>query len=752
MAKQTINTGTAPNTGTGDALRIAFTKANQNFAELYTAVEGIPTNTNQLTNGSGFITASALSGYALTSQIPDVSNFITLGDIPPIPADVSDLTDMQGLLGQGGGNIFDENGVLQLPEGGSIAEGVVTENPTIELTPANPEVESQKLIIKGGFGGFFNSENGITIATYNLRVTSGNNTYFEVYSQYPGETFYWWVDGYSPGQEFSPDNGQITFDEFGYANIVFTVNDDTVPLRIYVADTLYNAYQNNKGAVSVTINEAVVPDLYHLHLTTGDLQETSIFLGTDEHNVRTKIDGSIDLTSYDYDAESIYRLNFKNNVLRISSTNNEGDEDLYIKAEDDLYLDALDDDIHIRASDDIRLRPGYDFADDNVGYELRFTDGGTLIFYNGNEGNDYGYIRMYSDGEGGLRNLAFEGDQNVVIATDNENHSWTFDRDGDLTLPRGTGKINASVSDGIGLQVEATLDFEIKVNDGQGGANIWSFAGNDITFPDGTVQTTAYTGVIADIVNNTSAEIRVGSNSYEVEFIGRVSNGFGDAPGATLTVTEIINGTITDGMTIYGNGLPEEGWTLTFSSDIMEPQGSGGPGNYLLNGANYLTPSQSFNNSVFVDTKVWSFGLDGVLTLPEGGDIKDHTGVSQTANRAEGEWSIPPGTNQVGFEVPPNGTYTMWVRANIPNGILVWNATATVTNANVPAIGQQFAWNYTDGGSPLILTSLPNQIRGTAGAISTDGTYAGTTSNRFVFDITNNTQAPQTVYWGYTKV
>ena len=35
MAKQTINTGAAPNDGTGDTLRVAFTKTNNNFTELY---------------------------------------------------------------------------------------------------------------------------------------------------------------------------------------------------------------------------------------------------------------------------------------------------------------------------------------------------------------------------------------------------------------------------------------------------------------------------------------------------------------------------------------------------------------------------------------------------------------------------------------------------------------------------------------------------------------------------------------------
>ena len=36
MAKQTINIGTAPNDGTGDPLRTAFDKVNDNFTELYT--------------------------------------------------------------------------------------------------------------------------------------------------------------------------------------------------------------------------------------------------------------------------------------------------------------------------------------------------------------------------------------------------------------------------------------------------------------------------------------------------------------------------------------------------------------------------------------------------------------------------------------------------------------------------------------------------------------------------------------------
>lgn len=38
MAKQTINLGTAADTKSGDPLRTAFTKTNQNFDELYASV------------------------------------------------------------------------------------------------------------------------------------------------------------------------------------------------------------------------------------------------------------------------------------------------------------------------------------------------------------------------------------------------------------------------------------------------------------------------------------------------------------------------------------------------------------------------------------------------------------------------------------------------------------------------------------------------------------------------------------------
>jgi hypothetical protein len=94
----------------------------------------------------------------------------------------------------------------------------------------------------------------------------------------------------------------------------------------------------------------------------------------------------------------------------------------------------------------------------------------------------------------------------------------------------------------------------------------------------------------------------------------------------------------------------------------------------------------------------------------------------------------------------------MWMRGNIPTGIVVWNATVSVTNTNVPVVGTQYGWYYAGGGpggsDTLVLNSIPAQIVGTAGNIST-ATVSTTTANVFTFSITNNSGSSCTVNYGY---
>ena len=81
MAKSVIGTGATANDGTGDTLRAAGVKINDNFTELYTAL------------GDG--TTLAVATVATTGAYSDLSG------TPTIPADLSDLTDTSTLLFDG---------------------------------------------------------------------------------------------------------------------------------------------------------------------------------------------------------------------------------------------------------------------------------------------------------------------------------------------------------------------------------------------------------------------------------------------------------------------------------------------------------------------------------------------------------------------------------------------------------------------------------------------------------------------------
>ena len=147
----------------------------------------------------------------------------------------------------------------------------------------------------------------------------------------------------------------------------------------------------------------------------------------------------------------------------------------------------------------------------------------------------------------------------------------------------------------------------------------------------------------------------------------------------------------------------------------------------------------------------WQFDRTGNLTLPAGGSVTFPDSSSQTTayKRNTGSWTVATGSDSYSFTVPENGTYVMWVRGNIPNGIITWNATATVTNTNVPVLGQQFAWNYTGGGTPLEITAIPDQFVGTPGVIVSSNPSVSSTTNQFRFTINNTSGTAQTVYWGY---
>jgi len=128
------------------------------------------------------------------------------------------------------------------------------------------------------------------------------------------------------------------------------------------------------------------------------------------------------------------------------------------------------------------------------------------------------------------------------------------------------------------------------------------------------------------------------------------------------------------------------------------------------------------------------------------------TTANNTISKNTSSWTVATGTNTYSFTVPPSNTYQLWVDCNIPNGILAWSATATITNTNVPVVGAQYAWVYTGGGSPIDFTSIPNQFVGTSNTIVRSSVAPSATTNRFDFGINNTSGGNITVRYGYITI
>jgi len=150
----------------------------------------------------------------------------------------------------------------------------------------------------------------------------------------------------------------------------------------------------------------------------------------------------------------------------------------------------------------------------------------------------------------------------------------------------------------------------------------------------------------------------------------------------------------------------------------------------------------------------WTFDNTGNLTLPGNTfavNYANNTPVD-VVTRFESFWTVPVGNSTQSFTVSPNNTYNMWVEGNIPNGIIVWNATATITKTNVPVAGAQYAWVYSGGGTPIDFTSIPNQFVGTANTIVRSNVAPSATTNRFDFGINNTSGGNVTVRYGWIQI
>jgi hypothetical protein len=178
-------------------------------------------------------------------------------------------------------------------------------------------------------------------------------------------------------------------------------------------------------------------------------------------------------------------------------------------------------------------------------------------------------------------------------------------------------------------------------------------------------------------------------------------------------------------------------------------------------GGFYTWANTNFGTSSYSNTNANALlSSNTISTINTTGNVSVGGNLAVTGNvtgpnltsKTTGSWTVATGTNTYSITVPASGTYQIWVRGSIPNGIITYVATAVVTNTNVPVVGAQYAWVYNGGGTPIDFTSIPNQFTGTGNTIVRSSTAPSATTNRFDFGISNTSGSSQTVYWGYVTL
>jgi len=385
----------------------------------------------------------------------------------------------------------------------------------------------------------------------------------------------------------------------------------------------------------------------------------------------------------------------------------DGDDLLISWDDEELILRSVNGDVQLEADDDVEVRSGYDFGTGVYGGRWIFNNNGEFQGIPQDTANsseyDGGYIQFVgnSSGDGGgyttLQLIPDEtvvsGQQYLIIDPTGGGHihiraGGTQDNsDAQLFL----GGENSYVSVGAGINPPVTITAN---------SQIWTFDVNGDFAAPGDISATG---------NVTGANLIGSATIY-----GNVDLVLGNIANASATKTRI----------------------TSFNANSYIQTGNGTVGS---TGNIVFAPYSDSTEKVVINTATGDLTAAGNIT------------ATNLPTKFSGSWTVLTGNSTQSFTVDGNHTYQMWVEGNIPNGIIAWNALVTVTNTNVPVLGQQFAWNYEGGGNLLLLTSIPDQIVGTAGTIS-NAAPAVTNTNVFSFGINNASGNTITVDYGWIRI
>jgi hypothetical protein len=413
----------------------------------------------------------------------------------------------------------------------------------------------------------------------------------------------------------------------------------------------------------------------HIHMTSGNLYATELFLGSDNLYVKLANTGNVVINSNDGNSSNA--------------------------------MWTFDTDGNLTTPSNLVIGPGTGSGSRIFQYD----EGLEIVGEGANSVVLMGWTANTSAPDSVATiamNYPSGGEGNILIAVGNNATTvnyWLFDNTGNLTLPGNTFTVNYANGTAV------SLGGNVQSNIANGNSNV------NIATSNGNV-------TIAAVGNTTMTVTGTGAN---ITGTANISGNINTAGQLSAT------GNITTSGNFVGNGAALTNVTVNIA------------GNIVGTSSNVTLVAGSYN---------WTFDNTGNLTLPGNTfavNYANNTPVD-AVTRFSGTWTVPTGNSTQSFTVGSSETYQMWVDCNIPNGILAWNATATITNTNVPVVGAQYAWVYNGGGTPIDFTSIPNQFVGTANAIVRSNTAPSATTNRFDFGINNTSGGNVTVRYGWIAI
>ena len=407
---------------------------------------------------------------------------------------------------------------------------------------------------------------------------------------------------------------------------------------------------------------------------------------------------------------------------------------------------------------------------------------GTML--TGGTGQIASLTSFYADAPGVYSScVTVNPDGNVNISTYGNGTgligSWAFDNTGNLTVPGNIIMTTGIV--GSGASPAPTLSGFSSVS----AANL-SASGN-VTGSYILGNGSQLTGIVSSYGNSNVNTLLAAWGSNTISTTGNITAGYLFGNGSQLTglpatygnanVTTFLaaygsntvstTGNITSGNLITSGSISSTGnvqaGNIRTAGQVSATGNITTAGNFIGNGAALTNVTVSVagnvigtqsNVGIVAGSYTWTFNNTGNLTLPGNTfavNYANNTPVD-VVTRFESFWTVPIGNSTQSFTVAGGNTYQMWVDCNIPNGILAWNATATVTNTNVPVVGAQYAWVYNGGGTPIDFTSIPNQFIGTSNTIVRSSVAPSATTNKFDFGINNTSGGNVTVRYGWIQI